>query len=106
MRVGMFCSIAHPCYFKETLTDLGATVVADFCLPDHDLISEDKLRAFATACLELNANWLVCTEKDRVKLRDDLLLPLPIAWIGIDLEILEGKEEMDHFIRMAKAKIY
>ncbi|CUI17726.1 tetraacyldisaccharide 4'-kinase [Candidatus Protochlamydia naegleriophila] len=104
-RVGMFCAIAHPEYFKRTLESEGVIVVAESCLPDHDEIKEKDLENFAQQCKQLGAQWLICTEKDRVKLPDQLVLSLPIAWIQIELAVIEGEEEWKAFLAKAEAKI-
>lgn len=97
-RVGMFCTIAHPEYFKRTLESDGAFVVAEYCMPDHDAIREKSLARFALQCKELGAAFLVCTEKDRVKLPNQLNLSLPIVWVQIELSVVEGKEEWKTFL--------
>jgi tetraacyldisaccharide 4'-kinase len=104
-KVAMFCAIAHPEYFKRTLESEGMKVVSEFCLADHDEIKEKKLELFALQSKELGAEWLVCTEKDRVKLSDQLTLSLPIVWIQIELTIVAGQEEWQSFLTEAKAKI-
>ncbi len=40
------------------------------------------------------------------KLREDLLLPLPVGWVEIEVEVVAGREECADFFRQAKAKIY
>ncbi|MBS4164839.1 Tetraacyldisaccharide 4'-kinase [Candidatus Protochlamydia amoebophila] len=104
-KVAMFCAIAHPEYFKRTLESEGIKVVSEFCLPDHDEIKERKLELFALQSKELGAEWLICTEKDRVKLPDQMTLSLPIAWIQIDLTVIDGQNEWDSFLAQAEAKI-
>lgn len=103
--VGMFCAIAHPEYFRNTLEEEGFQVVDEYILADHEAFDEKKLEQFAQLCLKKGANYLVCTEKDCVKL-DTLLQPvLPIIWIRLELEIVAGKEEWNYFLQKAEAKI-
>jgi tetraacyldisaccharide 4'-kinase len=104
--VGMFCAIAHPEYFKRTLEKEGMIVVTEYCLPDHDEIKENELEAFALKSQQQGAFWLVCTEKDRVQLKDQLSVILPVAWIQIELTIVEGQEEWQTFLSKAEAKIF
>ncbi len=104
-KVGMFCGIAHPEYFQQTLNREGATVVAEYYLPDHQEVEEKELGRFAQICIKKEAQWLICTEKDRVKLKDSLSLILPIAWLQMELEVMEGKEEWQAFLVKAEAKI-
>lgn len=103
--VGMFCSIAHPDYFKRLLEREGAWVAAEYCLPDHGEIKEKELASFAQQCVRKGCEILVCTEKDRVKLKEQLNLELPVAWIQIDLKIVEGMNEWQKFLNDAIAKV-
>jgi len=103
--VGMFCAIAHPNYFRQTLEQQGCQVVNEYILADHDEISERALAQFALASLKKGAHCLVCTEKDRVKLSDQLTIALPILWVQQELKITVGQEEWQAFLNQAMAKI-
>ncbi len=105
-KVGMFCAIAHPEYFRRTLENMGAVIVTELSLADHDIIKEKALEHFAFQSVQKEAEYLVCTEKDRVKLKDDCKLPLPIVWIQMELTIVEGQSEWQDFLSMAETKIY
>jgi tetraacyldisaccharide 4'-kinase len=104
-KVGMFCSIARPEYFKRTLQQEGYQVVNEWILPDHDQIPTKKLEQFALACSKLGAQAIICTEKDRVKLQDQINVSLPIIWAQLELQIVAGQEEWKNFIKLAETKI-
>jgi tetraacyldisaccharide 4'-kinase len=103
--VGMFCAIAHPEYFRRTLEQEGFQVVSEYILADHDMIGEKDLEQFAQASIKKGANWLICTEKDRVKLQGQMSLSLPVIWVQIELKVVAGQEEWQNFLRQAEAKI-
>lgn len=103
--VGMFCAIAHPEYFRRTLEQEGFTVINECILADHDTFQSQDLEQFALACLKKGAKYLICTEKDRVKLEVRLHLPLPILWVQLELRIVAGQEEWQNFLQRAEAKI-
>lgn len=105
-KVGMFCAIAHPEYFKRTLENMGAMIVTELALADHDIIRDKTLESLASQSLQKGAEFLVCTEKDRVKLKDDLKLPMPIVWIQMELNIVEGQSDWLAFLNKAETKIY
>lgn len=105
MSVAMFCSIARPEYFRHTLENEGFTIVDEYILADHDNIREDKLERFSDRCLKKNAKWLVCTEKDRVKLQDSLKVSLPILWVQLELRVVNGEEEWSDFLKEMESKI-
>jgi tetraacyldisaccharide 4'-kinase len=106
LKVGMFCGIASPDCFRQTLEQEGAIIVNEYCVSDHQSINEKKFRVFARFCAAKGAQWLVCTEKDKVKLDHRMNLTLPIAWLKMEMNILEGKEEWLAFLEKAEAKIY
>jgi tetraacyldisaccharide 4'-kinase len=103
--VGMFCAIAHPEYFRHTLEQEGFKVINEYILADHDYIPEKDLEQFAQASLKKGAKWIICTEKDRVKLQDQLDLALPILWVQLELRVVAGQEEWQNFLQQAEAKI-
>lgn len=103
--VGMFCAIAHSDYFKNTLEEEGGTVIDEYILADHDEIKEFNLAHFALTCLKKGAKYLVCTEKDRVKINDQLMVALPILWVQQELKINHGQKEWQTFLHQAEAKI-
>lgn len=103
--VAMFCAIAQPDYFRRTLEQGGFEVVAEYILPDHDDIREKKLDQFAQSSQQKGAKWLICTEKDRVKLQEPLSLPLPIAWVQMDLQITGGTDVWKNFLDKAVSTI-
>ncbi len=104
-KVGMFCAIAHPEYFRRTLEQEGFQVVSEYILADHDVINKSELENFAQISLKKEASVLICTEKDRVKIQDELNLPLPIFWVQLEMCIVAGQEEWQEFFRQAEAKI-
>lgn len=101
-KVGVFCGIANPEQFLDTVKGLGAEVVAEKFFPDHTL---GDLDAFAQKCRSLGAAMLLCTEKDRVKLSSLSDIILPICWIKSRLEIVEGTAEWTNFIENIKKKL-
>lgn len=100
--VGIFCGIAHPEYFRNTVIQMGSGIVAELFVPDHDTFDPDHLIAFTKECAALRATWILCTEKDKVKLASHKGLHLPIAWVKTELNIIEGKESFDEFVAHAK----
>lgn len=102
MKVGIFCGIAYPEYFRDMVKGLGADLLAHHYFLDHEFDLQ-TLMHFIHECKEKGVEMLLCTEKDRVKLMDLAEMPLPIAWLQIQLQIVEGKEDWDAFI--AKTKV-
>lgn len=104
-RVGVFCAIAKPAYFSRTVNLLGAEVVQEYFLTDHDSFSSSKLEDFSLQCRSCEAELLVCTEKDWVKLEQKDHLSLPLAFVQMSLEIFSGKENWESFVKGLQQKL-
>lgn len=104
-QVGMFCAIAHPEYFSRTLQAEGFEVVAECLFPDHDEFSEKELLQFAQLSARKKGKWLICTEKDRVKIAENFVTQLPILWVQMEQEVVAGREEWEQFLSDAEQKI-
>jgi len=105
-KIGMFCGIAKPSNFAHTLENMGAVIVDQLHLGDHKTVDYERLAQFSNACLDKGAEYILCTEKDWVKLPDDLTLSLPIAWTNIELEVTEGAECWKEFVKKTVKKAH
>lgn len=88
-KVGIFCAIAHPERFSDTVEKLGLQVVARKYFSDHRLGS---VEAFLHHCQKVGVQKVLCTEKDRVKLASSISEVVPIGWVKWDLEMTAGEE--------------
>ncbi len=91
IKVGVFCGIGNPARFVKTVQELGAQVVSTHFSPDHQIPSEQVLYAFASAAQKSGASFLICTEKDKVKL-SYMEWPIPVAWIKANLQLVQNGE--------------
>ena len=98
-KVAAFCAIAAPARFLNTLKTLGCCVILKQQKPDHMLFSRDELERLANRALDQGAECLVCTEKDAVKLPENLSLRLPIVPLEISLSPFFGKQHLEHIIQ-------
>ena len=101
IKVGVFCGIGNPSRFVKTVQELGAHVVLTHFSPDHQIPSEQALLDFAKAAQKDGACFLICTEKDKVKLfyKD---LPLPIVWIKANLQLVQNTETWGKMVNEMK----
>jgi tetraacyldisaccharide 4'-kinase len=104
-RAGIFCGIANPEQFLQTVQGLGVDVVAEKYYPDHKLGSLEDLNRFARKCQKQGASVLLCTEKDKVKLGAESEIALPIGWVKMKLEVVAGSQEWNNFIAKIKKKL-
>lgn len=106
VAVGMFCGIAHPEYFKDTVKSLGAKVLVEYWLPDHEGFKEKEFNSFVDNCMRKGVKWLICTEKDYVKLKDrPFKTSIPIAWVKMELTVTEEEPEWKQFVERTLKKL-
>lgn len=99
-KIGMFCGIGAPENFERTLLRSGAIIVDKLILSDHKRADKQALTEFSKHCKSLGAAYIVCTEKDKVKLiQDKPHLPVPIVWTKIELEVKEGLQHWKDFVK-------
>jgi tetraacyldisaccharide 4'-kinase len=96
-RVAIFCGIANPLRFKKTVESLGGQVILELYLGDHEPIGEKRLQQFYDKAKLLNIKYLLCTEKDEVKLHAN---PFPIHSVRIETKV-EGLETLIEKIRQS-----
>lgn len=94
-KVLAFCAIGNPSSFFRSLASLGATVLEKRIWPDHhgfDAADVEELIALGQAHVEADA--IVCTMKDLVKLQTSRLGSLELLGLKIELALSEGEEEI------------
>lgn len=104
-KVGIFCAIAHPEYFQQTVKKWGAEIVDHEFMPDHLPFNEKELIQFCARCQAKGAERILCTEKDFVKLDKLAIKHLPIAWMKMRLTIIEGESHWKNFTEKARENL-
>lgn len=104
-KAGIFCGIAHPERFMQTVQSLEVEVVSHCYFPDHFPFDQQTIEQFARSCLKKGAEMIICTEKDYVKLKGCFFNALPIVWLEMRTAIVFGEEHWNAFIEQAKAKL-
>lgn len=104
-KVAAFCGIANPDNFFDTLECLQAEVVLKSYISDHFSFTKDQLEKMCRKAREKGAEMLVCTEKDRVKIPDNLTLSLPLVWLKMRLRLVNGEAAWNDFIGKIKRKL-
>ena len=91
--VAGFCGVGNPQSFRQTLTDLGATVIDFRAFPDHHPYTRedvDSLRAWAG---QLPADAMIATtQKDWVKLRIGELGGRPLWAVRVGVRFTSGED--------------
>jgi len=96
-----FAGIARPDAFMETLTELGAELVFFKVFRDHHPYKGREIQELMTEKRRLNADYLLTTEKDWVRM-ESFVPPYPdLAYLTIKFSLLDDSEK---FFRMVKEK--
>ncbi|HDH57134.1 MAG TPA: tetraacyldisaccharide 4'-kinase [Bacteroidetes bacterium] len=92
-RLIPFCGIANPESFLETLQKLDPEIPFLVRFPDHHAYKPRDAGRLADAFTKNNADYLITTEKDAVKL-GGLFEALPILVLEIEIEWLLGLDNL------------
>jgi len=101
-KVFAFAGIGNPHSFKKTIQDLKAQVVGFQSYLDHWRYSPKDISLLVKKFKELNAEVLLTTEKDAVRLAPEtlsLLKELPIYALGVDLKITHNSYHFQQFLQ-------
>ena len=94
-RVLAFCGLGNPAGFRHTLKVCGYDVVKFHEFPDHHAFGPGDLNSLIAAARQAEAEALVCTQKDLVKIGTDRLGDLPLWAIRVGIDFLAGQEPFE-----------
>ncbi len=94
-RVFAFSGIARPDSFRKTLLDGRAEVVRFESLSDHHDFTDREIERLAAEAKNCDAEIVLCTMKDLVKIRKRTLAEKELWALAIGIEFLQGEEEFD-----------
>ena len=92
-RVVAFCGIGNPEAFRQTITDLGVNVAAVFVFDDHQQYTEDHLKAVDRVAADKEAEAVLTTQKDRVKIPAEFPWKHEVLVVKIGMHITKGEAE-------------
>lgn len=81
-----FCGIGNPQSFKETLLSTGINLKGFRTFRDHYRYSQNDIESIAKEASRNNADWIVTTEKDIMRLKG-LSLPKQLVSLGIEFHV-------------------
>ena len=97
-RVFAFSGIATPESFEKFLRDLGALIVGRERFLDHYRFESEDLAALFAMARSEGAECLVTTEKDAVRIAENLACPLPLYYLRLEIDILRGASDFDEAV--------
>lgn len=95
LPVAAFCGIGNPEAFRRTLAGCGCRLGAWREFADHHAYTRDDVAGLADWAAGLDVAAVLCTEKDLVKLQVDQLAGRPLWALRVEMELLEGAEQLD-----------
>jgi len=105
-RVCAFCGIGNTDSFFRLLDRLGAKVSTKLRFRDHVHYTPAVLERISNASRSADAELLITTSKDRVKIEGILSLPLPLWTLEVEIEFDQNDEKrlLDDIIKLIKEK--
>jgi len=91
--VAAISGIAVPESFERLLKELGAEVMFHRTFGDHQVFPQKDVDAFFDRALERDAQLVITTEKDAVRFPRPNEMHVPLYFLRIEVEIIEGREE-------------
>ena len=98
-RVAAFCGIGNPAGFRHTLASTGAQVVAWREFPDHYAFAMADQKELEKFVAHSDAELVVCTHKDLVKLRQNEIAGRPLWAVEIEMQFLSGCELIEELVK-------
>lgn len=99
-RVVALSSIGNPTGFERTLTDLGATLVDHWRLPNHHHYRRGPLADLVDRARDLNVAAIATTEKDTVRFPPGFAFHIPVWVLKIELSIVAGEEHFERLVTL------
>lgn len=93
-RVAAFCGIGNPQGFQHTLEQCGCEVTELRTFPDHHDYTRDDIKGLTQWASATNADAVICTEKDFVKIQLAQLGDTPLWALQIGLQVLRGEDAL------------
>ena len=94
-RVAAFCGIGNPAGFRHTLAAAECEPIGWREFPDHHAYSATDRDELAAMAQTSDADLLVCTQKDLVKLQQPELSGVPLWAVGIEIKFFAGEEMLE-----------
>lgn len=97
--IACLSGIARPESFEDSIRKLGGKVEICRRFPDHHWFTQEELDQFYERCADRAMEMIITTEKDAVRLEKPDYIEVPIYFLRIEVDILEGKDHWNRCIR-------
>jgi tetraacyldisaccharide 4'-kinase len=99
LYIGSLCGIAAPESFEEGLRKLGAKIELSRHFADHHRYAEKELTSFLQRCVRRDVSAVITTEKDAVRFPVLDNFEVPIYFLRVEIEILNGQETWEQCVQ-------
>jgi tetraacyldisaccharide 4'-kinase len=94
-KVGAFSGIASPESFENMLRDFGAEIRYNQRFLDHHRFTRCEIEQLYRKAGNAELDMIVTTEKDAVRLFDDIKASVPVYYLRLEIDILSGEEDFE-----------
>jgi len=94
-RAIAFTGIGNPSSFQKTLLRLGIELMDFLIYPDHYLYNNRDLDKIKSRFKRSGAELIITTEKDHLRLLSNEWKDLPLFFLDIQVELVEGRETLE-----------
>lgn len=102
-RIVVFSGIASPAGFEKFLTENNAEIIFNRRFLDHHRFTKNEVDFILKIAEARNADMIITTEKDAVRIAQDTQSKVPLYFLKIDIDILQGQDLFHEIIeRIAK----
>jgi tetraacyldisaccharide 4'-kinase len=93
-----FSGIGQPATFRFFLEQLGGNIIDEVVFPDHHGYDEVEVRRLIRSAKDRDADYLVTTEKDAVKVQEYIKSGDSIWTLRVDPVQIEDKRTWEQFL--------
>src|SRR5262249_353842 len=90
-KIDAFCGLGNPAGFRRTLTGCGYRLDSFQEFDDHHTYKRADIELIAEYAAKAEAEAIICTHKDLVKVRTDQIGGRPLWAVVIGIEFLAGE---------------
>jgi len=90
VHIAAFCGVGNPEGFRRTIEPLCGSILGFETFPDHHAYNASDVAGLSSWARGLEADLVLTTQKDLVKLRAGTLGAIPLRALRIGIELLEG----------------
>ena len=98
-RILSLSAIGNPAAFNKTLATIGHEPVASLTFPDHHTYTTDDIHRISEKAESVEAEFIVTTLKDLVKLPPASVHKRPICAIEISIQIQSGLQDLEYLLK-------